>query len=226
MSSITVILHTAPPPGASGDDGPLTKIDGRESVLRVMELFTNRPDVAQTLLAIDAAHGEHFKQKIGSHLMFMGIKLVQAGPTWIEQLRAAQARLGEAQLVLVHDAARPAVPFTDLDALLGLVDQHPAVALATQIRGPIVKTNVIPGVGMREDRRDLAALLSPMLFQRKAFDAMCAAGELPETLQLIEGSPLNVRVAFGNAGFVKAMIGLLPKPKTRGPLNPFDEAQW
>ncbi|MGN6626703.1 MAG: 2-C-methyl-D-erythritol 4-phosphate cytidylyltransferase [Tepidisphaeraceae bacterium] len=223
---VTVILHTAPPPGARGAGGALTKIDGRESVLRTMEMFTNRPGVTQTLLAIDPAQAELYKQKCGSHLMFMGVKLVQAGPTWIEQLRAAQAKLGEASHVLLHDAARPAVPFTDLDAMLGLIGRHPIVGLAAPIAGPLVRASVVPGGGTVESRNDLAALLSPVLYTRAAFDEVCAAGKPAEAMQLIEGSPLNVRVTEGNASLVKAMLGLLPKPKVRGPLNPFEEAQW
>jgi len=30
----------------------------------------------------------------------------------------------------------------------------------------------------------------------------------------------------GDASLVRAMLNLLPKPKIKGPSNPFEEAQW
>ena len=47
-----------------------------------------------------------------------------------------------------------------------------------------------------------------------------------DTVQWIEGSPLNVRCGQASPGLLKAMIGLLPKPKVKAPSSPFEEAQW
>jgi hypothetical protein len=44
---------------------------------------------------------------------------------------------------------------------------------------------------------------------------------------LLKGSPLNVRVSGGgDAGLVKNMINMLPKPKAKPLSSPFEEAQW
>jgi hypothetical protein len=64
------------------------------------------------------------------------------------------------------------------------------------------------------------------LYDRKAFATLIAEKKEPSPLTLIEGSPLNLRVGDASAGTVKAMIGLLPKPKVKAPSNPFEEAQW
>jgi len=226
MADLAVILVTAAPEGVSNDMGAMVKVDGRESVLRAMEMFTNREGIAQTVLVIDNANAEQIKQKIGSHLVFMGIKLVSGGATWFEQLADAQKVLStDAKHVLVHDAARPSVPYADLDAIIALAGKHPAVTLALPVRGAIVAASIVPGVGKPTSEK-VAQWLSPTLYDRATFDAVVAAKKQPESVQLIEGSPLNVRCGSTETGIVNAMIKLLPKPKMKAPSSPFEEAQW
>ena len=224
-NDIGVILPTAAPAGFSPDSAAMTKIDGRESVLRCMEMYANRPGIAQIIVTINQADAEEIKRKIGSHLIFMGVKLVQGGPSWVEQLAAAQKVLkAEAKHVLVHDAGRPAVPYTDLDRLTERAGKHPAIALARQIRGTLAKTKIVPGPAEFASI-DAAEVLGVTLYDRATFDAV-AAGKGPTTIELIDGSPLNLRCGWADAGVVKAMALLLPKPKVKAPSSPFEEAQW
>lgn len=226
MSDIAVVIVTAAPEGHRPDGAFLTKVDGRESVMRTMELFANREGIAQTMLVIDTKQADEVKRKLGSHLMFMGIKLLQSGATWMEQLAGAKEKLPEgAKHVLVHDAARPAVPYTDIDAIFASAGKHPAVALASPVVGPVVEAKIVPGAGQASSVK-LAQLLTPMLFTRAAFDQLVAAKKLPDTLQLLEGSPLNQRCGWSDPGYMKAMVNLLPKPKVKAPSSPFEEAQW
>jgi 2-C-methyl-D-erythritol 4-phosphate cytidylyltransferase len=226
MSQIAVVLVTAVP-DLGQPQGALVKVDGRESVLRCMEMFTNREGVAQIMVTIDASQAEDAKRKIGSHLMFMGVKLVSSTPMWWQQLADAQKQLKpEVTHVLVHDAARPAVSYVDLDALTSLADKHPAVALARPVEGTLATASSLPGPGTIGADVKLAQVLAPQLFTRDAFAAMVSAKKLPAPLHLIEGSPLNVRCGTHDAGLVKAMINLLPKPKMKAASSPFEEAQW
>ena len=66
----------------------------------------------QTPLVAPAAEAmEEVKRKFGGHLGFSGVKLVSGGPKWMDQIAAAAPTLlAEATHVIVHDAARPAVP--------------------------------------------------------------------------------------------------------------------
>jgi hypothetical protein len=223
-NDIGVILPTAAPPGFSPDSAAMTKIDGRESVLRCMEMYANRPGVAQIIVTINSADAEEIKRKIGSHLIFMGVKLVQAGAGWVEQLAAAQKVLkAEAKHVLVHDAGRPAVPYTDLDRLTALAGKHPAVALGRQVRGTFAKTKIVPGPA-EPASFDIAETLGVTLYDRATFDTI-AAGKAPTKIELIDGSPLNARCGWTDAGIVKALVSQLPKPKVKAN-SPFEEAQW
>ena len=225
-SNYAVLLLTAPPPGDEADDGALVKIDGRESVMRAMELFVNRAGVSQILLVINPSRAEQYKQKVASHLSFMGIKLIEGGATWAEQCQAARPKLAdEVTHIVLHDAARPAVPYPDLDALLSGDSVAPVVALGLPISGMLADVDRVPGAATRSAAH-LAQIVTPIVFERGAFNQFCDSGELPVTIDLLRGSPLNVRCGSTEPNFVKAMISLLPKPKVRAANSPFEEAQW
>src|SRR6185295_18225014 len=116
----SVIVVTAPPPGQAAEaGGPFVKIDGRESLLRCVEMFLNRENVKQIQIAFQPEAIEEAKRKYGGHLSFSGVKVVTAGPRIVDQLAAAAEKISEeATHVIVHDAARPAVPYSDIDDLL------------------------------------------------------------------------------------------------------------
>ena len=223
MKKIGAILVTANPSLGRRDDGAMVKVDGREAALRAIELVTNRDPIVQTILVVDSAAADEIKRKIGSHLMFMGTKLAVTDGGWYAQLKAGAAKLADdVTHVLVHDAARPAVPYPDLEALIS--SDAPATALALPLRGTLVRAAAVPGLGS-VDFIQAAILLAPRLYDRSTFESVCATGAEPSPLSLIEGSPLNVRCGDVPAAVVKAMVQLLPKPKV-APTNPFEEAQW
>src|SRR3954464_12340266 len=80
----SVVIITAPPPTQSSEaGGPFVKVDGRESLLRSVELFLNRENVKQVQIVVNADDAEEFKRKYGTHLGLMGVKVVSSpGPKW------------------------------------------------------------------------------------------------------------------------------------------------
>src|SRR5690242_8187695 len=126
MSVFSVLLVTAAPPGLPAEaGGAFVKIDGREALLRSVELFLNRENVKQVQLVIATDAMEEAKRKYGPHLGFTGVKLVSGGNKWLEQVVAAADRISpEATHVILHDAARPAVPYSDIDALMEAAEKH------------------------------------------------------------------------------------------------------
>src|SRR5689334_8661639 len=116
----SVVIVTAPPPTQSSEaGGPFVKVDGREALIRSVELFLNRDNVKQVQLVIDPEDIDEAKRKFGAHLGLMGVKLTPGGPKWNDQVAAAGKNLApEATHVILHDAARPAVPYSDIDALM------------------------------------------------------------------------------------------------------------
>src|ERR1700692_3746301 len=131
MARFSIAILTAAPAGQAAEaGGAFVKIDGREALLRSVELFLNREAVAQIQLMVLPEELDEAKRKYGPHLSFSGVKLVSGGPKWSDQLNAAAQKLSaDATHVIVHDAARPIVPYSDIDALLSAAESEDAVAL-------------------------------------------------------------------------------------------------
>ncbi len=233
MAKFSVLILTAPPPGQGQAGEAATayvKIDGREALLRSVELFLNRDNVKQIQLAILSESIEQAKQKFGAHLGFSGVKLIAGGPRWVDQIAAAAGTVSpEATHVIVHDAARPAVPYSDIEALMTAAEKNAAVALAAPLRTTLLELDEGGAPMAYHLPSSFMQLLTPQAFSKQKFLEM-AKGKTevhPSQLVLVKGSPFNVRIgSAGDGGFVKAMIGMLPKPKTKALSSPFEEAQW
>ena len=231
MAVFSVLVMTAAPPGLAAEaGGAYVKIDGREALLRSVELFLNRDKVKQIQLAVLPDMLEEAKRKFGAHLGFSGVKLISGGPKWVDQIKATAEKVSaDATHVIVHDAARPAVPFSDIDALMEAAEKGDAVTLAAPLRTPLVEVDEggnpvsyhLPGSFMH--------LLTPQAYSKAKFAEMASNGkELhPSAVKVLKGSSLNVRLGgSGDASLVKAMLHMLPKPKIKPPSSPFEEAQW
>ncbi|MDW8263319.1 MAG: 2-C-methyl-D-erythritol 4-phosphate cytidylyltransferase [Phycisphaerales bacterium] len=229
--TFSVLLITAPPPLVRSEPhAAAVKIDGREALLRSVELFLNRDAIRQIQLCFLPEFAEEGRRKFGGHLSFSGVKVITGGPRWTDQAAAAMEKLSsEATHVIVHDAARPAVAYDDLDALLTAASRSPVACLSCDLRAAVFELD--DGghpIALREPHR-LAQMLMPMSFSKDRFARLARDKQEPHASEftLIKSSGLNVRVFGGqDAGLVKAMLNLLPKPKVKPPSSPFEEAQW
>jgi 2-C-methyl-D-erythritol 4-phosphate cytidylyltransferase len=231
MATFSVIILTAPPPGQSIEaGGPFTKVDGRESLLRAVELFLNRDNIHHVQLAFTADMLEEGKRKFGGHLSFSGVKVLSAGPRWSDQIFAGLEKVAEGTThVILHDAARPAVSYADIDALLAAAEKNPAVTLATPVRATLAEIDDGGSpIAIAHPPRYMQ-ILTPQAFSIAKLKELAAARREPHASEftIVKGSPLNMRVGgSGDAGLVGAMLKMLPKPKVKPPSNPFEEAQW
>ena len=227
----SVLVMTAPPPGQSAEGGgPYVKVDGREALLRSIELFLNRENVKQIQLAVAPDQLEEAKRKYGGHLGFSGVKLISGGPKWLDQMAAAAPTLkDEVTHVIVHDAARLAVPYSDIDAVMEAAEHHDAVALTSPVRSTLIEVDEGGNALAYHLPGKFVHLLTPQAFKRDVFVEMAKSGvEVhPSRTTLVKGSPLNLRLGgAGEAGLVKSLIAMVPKPKVKPPSSPFEEAQW
>jgi len=231
MADFSVLLLTAAPPGHTTEaGGPFVKVDGREALLRSAELFLNRSNVKQIQMAFEPEAMEEAKRKYGGHLGFAGVKLVAGGPRWVDQVAAAAEKiLPDVSHVIIHDAARPATAYSDIDAIMEAAKRHAAVALTAPLRTNLVELDEGGNPLAVHLSTRFVQLLTPQAFTREKFVELAQRKAEPHAseLHLVKGSPLNVRVGgSGDAGLVRQMIAMLPKPKVKAPSSPFEEAQW
>ena len=71
MPVFSVVVLTAAPPGQGAEaGGPFVKIDGREALLRSVELFLNRDNVKQISVVFQDDFLEEGRRKYGGHFGF------------------------------------------------------------------------------------------------------------------------------------------------------------
>jgi len=230
-AKFSVLLLTAPPPAQVAEaGGSFVKIDGREVLLRSVELFLNRDNIKQIQLCFLPDELAEAKRKYSAHLGFSGVKVVSGGPRWIDQIAAAADKISaDCTHVIVHDAARPAVPYNDLESLMEAAEEHPATVLAAPVRTTLIEVDEGGNALAIHPAGQYMQLLTPQVYTKARFEEMAKSRQEPHASQLtiLKGSPLNVRVGGpGDVSLAKAMLNMLPKPKTKGPLTPFEEAQW
>jgi 2-C-methyl-D-erythritol 4-phosphate cytidylyltransferase len=231
MAIFSVVVLTASPPGQGAEaGGAYLKVDGREALLRSVELFLNRDNVKQIQLVVLPEEMEEAKRKYGAHLGFSGVKLLAGGPKWMEQAAVAAKTLSDdATHVILHDAARPIVPYSDIDALIEEVQKHDAVVLTAPLRSTLAEVDEGGGAMAYHTPKSFVQILTPWGFSKAKFVEMTASGREihPSAVTLLKGSPLNIRLGGpGDERLAKAMLGMLPKPKMKPSSGPFEEAQW
>lgn len=224
MAIFSALVLTAAPAGLAAEaGGAFLKIDGREAILRSVELFLNRDNVKQVQVAFLPEEAEEGRRKYGPHLGLFGVKVLTGGPRWIDQIAAALEKITrEATHVIVHDAARPVVAYSDVDALMEAAEGSAVVSLATPLRASVVEVDEGGNAMAFHAPSQYMQFLTPQVFSMAAFKEMAAGKKEPHAskYKLIKGSPLNVRVGGpGDERMVKTMLGMLPKPKMKGP-NP------
>ena len=86
MPEFATILFTTNPDAGSTSNGAMVKVDGRECLLRSIELFVNRDNLPTIVVGLNPDQAEEIKRKVGSHLMILGAKAATGGPEWLKQL--------------------------------------------------------------------------------------------------------------------------------------------
>jgi 2-C-methyl-D-erythritol 4-phosphate cytidylyltransferase len=244
MAVLAVIFVAVVPPGApKGALRPFSKVDNREVFMRTIELYTNRDAVQQRVLVVGPDDLATMQAKYSAHLGFQGVSVTVGGSDWFSAVARGLEKLKpEIDTVIVHDACRPAVPYTLLDALDNAVGKTGAAAPVLAISGSFARLNGDRTLDAAVDLGGLHEVQTPQIFGRKVLGSAYAnrgsfKGHLADDAALVRsnggvvatvpGSRYNVRIDSEDAVKLAGdFLKHLPRPKSKTPLTPFDEAQW
>jgi len=245
MAKVAVIVPAA---GAGkrfgGNESKVfAKLNESPLFIKTLELFVNRPDVCQTILAIAPDDMEQLKGKYAAHIGLMGIRVVEGGAERYETVQKALAVVSDqADLVAVHDAVRPCVAQEWIDRVFAKAEQTGAAILACPLHGTLKRADKSGRVTETVDRQGLWEAQTPQVFRRQLLiDAYAAIDQVPKPITddaqvveasgqpvwVVEGDPRNIKITTrGDLALAAALIKSLPKPKVTGPRGPFEEAKW
>ena len=187
-----------------GFDHPkaFVKLDGRPLLAHSIELFEDHPAVDRIVLVVPADWQEPTTLLADDLVAGKVAAAVAGGATRAHSVAAGLAELpGPAELVLVHDAARPLADVALIDRLLaGIQDADgciPVLPVTDTIKrveaGEVVETL---------DRSRLVAVQTPQLFVtsalRTAYDRAADIGAATDCSSLLEAAGLRVVTVPGD----------------------------
>jgi 2-C-methyl-D-erythritol 4-phosphate cytidylyltransferase len=218
-------------------------VAGRAVFLRSVELFANRDDVKQTLLAISPEDEGLVTVKWGANLKFFNVKIYFGGAERFETVsKALELVKDDIDLIAVHDAVRCCVTDKLIDEVIAAASKYGAAIPACPVSATIkdVKDKTIIRT---VDRTGLYEAQTPQVFElsllKKAYenlenidknkisDDSQLVEALGEKVAIIESDSSNIKITRqSDIAIAEAILKSRPKPKPEGPIGPYFEAQW
>lgn len=222
---------------------PFVDVAGRAVLLRSVEVFSNRDDVKQILLAIAADDEELVNIKWGPNLKFFNVKIFLGGTERFDTVQKGLELIkDDIDLIAVHDAVRCCVKSEWVDACLTTAAKTGAAILACPVVGTIKQVEN-SAIVKTVDRTNLYEAQTPQVFEasllKKAYanlknldkskinDDAQLVEALGYKVSIVETDSSNIKITHRNdIAIAEAILKSRPKPKPEGPLGPYVEAQW
>jgi 2-C-methyl-D-erythritol 4-phosphate cytidylyltransferase/2-C-methyl-D-erythritol 2,4-cyclodiphosphate synthase len=176
---------------------------GRTMVAMSIEAFLSSPHVDELIVAVPPG----FVDRIASDVR---VRVVEGGARRQDSMANAFASVSPAaDVVLVHDAARPFVTARLIAATIDAAREHGAAIAALPVRDT-VKRAIVAGGGRRIaetlPRDDIFLAQTPQAFRRDVLEAALAAAEgidVTDEAMLVERAGMPVYIVPGDAENVK-----------------------
>lgn len=247
MSQVAAIICAA---GSSQRFGgkrkkPFVDVDGRAAFLRSVELFTERSDVKQVLLAIPPEDEEIVEIKWGTNLSFYGVSLCLGGKERFDTVSNALHKLkDDIDLVAVHDAARCCVTADIIERVIEAAKSSKAAIPACPVI-PTLKAVEEGTITETLDRQGLYEAQTPQIFEKalllEAYEQLPSLSEkntyisddaqlvelLGHKVTIVETDNSNIKLTRPtDVAIAEAILKTRVKAEPKGPINPFNEDIW
>ena len=175
--------------------------------LRTLEAFAQRKDICQLIFVVSQADRPEFESQYADQFDKLGVQLVTGGATRTQSVRnALQVVSQNADLVAVHDAARPCIAQNWLDRVFEQAQKHEAALLAYPIFGTVkrVENSLITDTLDRSEYHNLYEAQTPQVFTRELIKrAYDAKKEATDCAALVEMLGKKVAIALGDLRNIK-----------------------
>ena len=178
---------------------------GEMLLLRALRPFLAHPAVTAVAVVVGDPSDARARAVLGDPR----VGLVEGGAERQDSVRAGIAALGEADLILVHDAARPFVTRALIDAVAEAALRHGAAVPAIPVPETVKRVDGAGFVAATEPRDRLRLAQTPQGFRaallRRAHAEAAAAGRratddatlvelIGERVLLVPGDPHNIKI--------------------------------
>ena len=175
--------------------------------LRTLEAFAKRNDICQLIFVVSQQDRPEFESCYADEFKKLGVTLVTGGATRTQSVRNALNIVSDdADLVAIHDAARPCIAQSWLDRVFIQADKHDAALLAYPIFGTVkrVEDSIITETLDRSKFHNLYEAQTPQVFKRELVKQAYDTGEeATDCAALVELIGHRVAIAVGDLRNIK-----------------------
>lgn len=184
------------------------EIAGKPLVIHTIQRFEECPQIDEIVLVLSAAHLESFLQIRKNHNFKKLSKIVEGGASRAESVWNGLTAIDSktAEIVAVHDGARPLVSVAEISAVVGKAQETGAACLVAPVTDTIKEISANEIVGTI-DRVKLRRALTPQCFRYEILRRALLENNLSETATdesyLVERTGVTVSVVEGSSKNIK-----------------------
>ena len=223
---------------------PFIELDGRAIFLRSIELFAEREDVKQILLAISAEDEEIVNVRWGANLAFDNIQVYIGGKERFETVAKGLELLKDnIEIVAVHDAVRCCAKKEWVDEAIKKAGQTGAAILACPAVATLKRKSKDDTIIETVDRTDIYEAQTPQVFSTETIKKAYAnlgnvdKATISDDAQLAEAVEAEVSIVKTDGSNIKitqkcdvaiasAILKGRSKDEPKGYVGPYGEVKW
>lgn len=205
MSNVAVILGAGSGTRMKSEKNKmLLDICGKTVIERSVETFLNLSDVDEIIVTVR----EQDVDELSKILTDERISFVIGGSTRQQSVKNAIETIDDAELVIIHDGARPLVLEDDVDNTIKAAYEFGSAALAVPVKDTVKVVDKNGFVISTPDRSTLFAVQTPQIFKfdlyKSALEKVTADGkEFTDDCQLLEYAKQKVKMVVGSYENIK-----------------------
>jgi 2-C-methyl-D-erythritol 4-phosphate cytidylyltransferase / 2-C-methyl-D-erythritol 2,4-cyclodiphosphate synthase len=188
---IAAIIVAAGKGERAGGDVPkqFAKLGGRPMVTHSVDAFASHPAISELVVVIGAGQQDLLAQALGTR----NVTVVEGGAERQQSVRAGLEAASGADLVLIHDAARPFLPHSVIDRLISALEENVGAIPVLPVADTLSRAD-----GSVVDRAGLWRVQTPQAFR---YDAIMTSHD-----QWVEGFATDDAQMARAAGFDVSMV--------------------
>ena len=205
MSNVAVILGAGSGTRMKSEKNKLLlDICGKTVIERSVENFLNLSDVDEIIVTVREQDVDEFSKLLTDER----ISFVIGGSTRQQSVKNAIETIDDAELVIIHDGARPLVLEDDIDNTIKAAYEFGSAALAVPVKDTVKVVDKNGFVISTPDRSTLFAVQTPQIFKfdlyKSALEKATADGrEFTDDCQLLEYAKQKVKLVVGSYENIK-----------------------
>lgn len=205
MSNVAVILGAGSGTRMKSEKNKmLLDICGKTVIERSVENFLNLSDVDEIIVTVREQDVDEFSKLLTDER----ISFVIGGSTRQQSVKNAIETIDDAELVIIHDGARPLVLEEDIDSAIKVAYEFGSAALAVPVKDTVKVVDKNGFVISTPDRSTLFAVQTPQIFKfdlyKSALEKATADGrEFTDDCQLLEYAKQKVKMVVGSYENIK-----------------------